>query len=393
MEIIPRRNLCNEILIHQIMMDSSSEKITKHDSTSIIFPFSINIDPMEKLLLVNFEKDSDSIYTAFEPQVFNNHINGSGHLVIGWRKDKKIDVYHDDALTLDPSKYNIAGAGLNQMISCDMKNCTYEVDKFGVQAQYKFKDLSGRTVKIEIRERNPRKRKSFGLLAPMGDAASHPTSLPLVLLHDFYFVRKSQTDISVLIDKRLHKVDDLPIPIDFQKMTFTRYSPKPLIATLNPEYNGILETLDLKIGQQSFDKEDITYELEWNKNSPFVKSMIVKNAVYPLSMSFEPSFPSLNMNKVSQKGKFRISGHESVGSISGEYVIHSDNTSLAIQLTPTKGWKPKTTKFSTWFLFNMAKVFKKWPSTYQWDAKIQNKPKGEWTMQSKWTRTGKILKD
>ena len=58
-------------------------------------PFHIAIDPMERLLLVNFEKDPDSLYIGFEPQVFDDHINGKGHLVIGWRIDGKVDVYHE----------------------------------------------------------------------------------------------------------------------------------------------------------------------------------------------------------------------------------------------------------------------------------------------------------
>ena len=75
----------------------------------------------------------------------------------------------------------------------------------------------------------------------MGDAATHPTALPMVLLHDFYFVRKNETDIQVSINDRSHQLENLPIRMDRQKMTFVRYSPKPLIATFNPEYNGVLD--------------------------------------------------------------------------------------------------------------------------------------------------------
>jgi hypothetical protein len=81
-------------------------------SINFILPFRIDVDPMERLLLINFEKDPDSLYLGFEPQVFNDPINGSGHLVIGWRVDGKVDVYHQPGLKLDPEKYDIAGKGL-----------------------------------------------------------------------------------------------------------------------------------------------------------------------------------------------------------------------------------------------------------------------------------------
>jgi hypothetical protein len=379
------------------MMNKSyaQNKMPDGQFIKIVFPFKIEVDPMERLLLINFEKDPDSIYVGFEPQVFNDDVNGSGHLIIGWRTDKKVDVYHQRSLNLDPHKYNIAGAGLNEMVPIDMERAFYEVNDLGVQAHYKFKDLSGRAIEIAINESNSRKRKAFGLLAPMGDAATNPTSLPLVLLHDFYFVRKKHTEITVAVNNRSHKVDDLPMCMDWQSMTFVRYSTKPLIATLNPEYNGALEGFNVAIGQESIENGDSMYEIEWIHQKAYIKSMHIKNTIHLLTMNFSPSIPCLNTlpENTQMKGDFRISVHESVGSISGEYTIQSGKESIHICLVPTKGWSPKTTKFSTWFLFTVAKIFKKWPTTYQWDAELQKRPDGSWQMQSKWIRPGKILND
>ncbi|WP_154859627.1 hypothetical protein [Cyclobacterium xiamenense] len=362
---------------------------------NILFPFWIDIDPMEKLLLVNFENDPDTTYVAFEPQVFNDPTNGVGHLLIGWRTDKKVDVYHQRSLNPDPSKYTIAGAGLNQMIPVDMDHAFFDVNDRGVQAHYRFADVSGRTVEISIKERNAKKRKPFGLLAPMGDAASNPRSLPLVLLQDFYFVRKNHTALSVSINNRSHTLDRLPVPLDWQQMIFARYSPKPLIATLNPAYSGILEGFDAAIGQKTAEKGNRFYAINWIDRHAHIKSIGIKNAIHPLTMSFSPSFPSLNSlpENTQLKGGFRISGHASVGSIAGDYLIRSEKETIGITLVPSKGWKPKTTKFSTWFLFTVVRVFKKWPSTYRWEAALQKRPDGSWHMQSKWIRTGKILKD
>lgn len=298
---------------------------------------------------------------GFEPQLFDDTINGTGHLIIGWRTDKKIDVYHQKSLKLDTSKYSIAGAGLNKMIAVDMEKAFYEVNVFGVQAHYKFRDMRDREIEISIRENNQRKRKPFGLLAPMGEAATNPTSLPMVLLHDFYFVRKNETDIKVSINDKFHNLDNLPMPIDRQKMTFARYSPKPLIATLNPEFNGVLEALNMEFRQENLDKGNNVYEIEWIDKKAHIKSMSIKNDIHPLTINFEPAFPCLNTIPENKqlKGEFRISGHKSVGSISGDYEIRSDKDSTNIKIVPTQGWKPKTTKFSTWFLFTVANIFKK----------------------------------
>jgi len=375
---------------------STSQFISDNSSAEdIVFPISIEIDPMERLLLVNFEKDPDSIYLGFEPQVFNDNINGKGHLIIGWRKDKKIDVYHQNSLSPDPSKYSIAGAGLNEMRAVDMVKSVFEINDFGVQADYQFNDILGREVKIHILENNARKRKPFGLLAPMGDSATHPTSMPMVWLHDFYFVRKKHTQFQVFIDNRAHQPDDLPIRMDGNKMTFARYSPRPLIATLNPEYQGEIRSMLSRKEEETIEEGNRIYTLEWVNQRASIKSMTIKNDIHPLSLSFSPAFPCLNTIASDSRhlGKFSIFGHESLGSISGEYSIQSVGDSIHLSIVPSNGWKPKMTKLSTWFLFNVVKVFKKWPATYQWDAHLIKRKEGIWQMDSKWIRTGKILKD
>ena len=205
-------------------------------SVNFILPFRIDVDPMERLLLINFEKDPDSLYIGFEPQVFNDTINGSGHLVIGWRIDGKVDVYYQPGLKLDPEKYDIAGKGLANMVVREMKDAFYEITDSGVQALYEFNDFHDRPVTLRINESNSKKRKPFGLLAPMGSVAENPSAMPLVLLHDFYFVRKKHTEVLVSIAGTEHKPDELPVPMDGRKMYFMRYSPEPLIATLNPAF-------------------------------------------------------------------------------------------------------------------------------------------------------------
>ncbi len=209
------------------------------------------------------------------------------------------------------------------------------------------------------------------------------------------FVRKKQTEVLISIGKKSHKLDVLPIPMDFQKMTFARYSSKPLIATLNHSHNSVVETLDLELGQHTYEKGNYIYEIDWNNQKASIKSMSVKNNIHKLTIRFITSLPCLNtvFPNIKLKGSFIISGHQSVGTISGDYHLQSKNETVTIRVIPSKGWNPKITKLSTWFLFTVAKVFKKWPTTYQWDAKLQKNSEGVWHMHSKWIRTGKFLKD
>ena len=57
----------------------------------IVLPIRLGIDPMERLLVASFKGDPE--FEGFEPQVFDDLINGKGMRVLRYRKDGKIDVY------------------------------------------------------------------------------------------------------------------------------------------------------------------------------------------------------------------------------------------------------------------------------------------------------------
>ena len=350
-------------------------------------PFRIDIDPMERLLLVNIEKDPDSLYIGFEPQVFNDHINGTGQLVIGWRTDGKVDVYHQPGLKLAHEKYNIAGKGLANMLEREMPDAYFFVNEYGVQARCEFLDLHKRLISFKISESHPKKRKPFGLLAPMGDAVENPSSMPLVILQDFYFVRRKHSEIELSINGRQHHIDNLPIPIDRTKMTFIRYSPKPLIVTLNPAFSGTLSDISIDINQETVLSDNYEIALEWKENKAFIKSIEKKNEIYPVRMIFKNAFPNIAEmeNSAEFKGSFLIESHPSTGKVKGVYNIQKTNNEISVSFLPSKGWKPKHSKFSLRFLYTVARVFKKWPATYEWTATIHEKD-NLYFMDSQWNR-------
>lgn len=361
----------------------------------VITPFKIDVSPMERLLLVNFEKDPDSVYMGFEPQVFNDGVHGKGHLVIGWRLDGKVDVYHEASLSLDPETYNITGKGLGNMVETDFIKALYEVDELGVQASYEFEDLHHRMVKVILKENFTKKRKPFGLLAPMGAAAENPFSMPLVLLHDFYFVRKKSTEIHIHIGEKSHQADELPLPIDGSKMLFTRYSPKPLIVTFNPAFDGIVTSTEVEPekGRITLPEDEVDLEIEWVDRSPRIKRIIRKNNIHPLILEFTEAFPDIlglmkeDNFKTIVKGGFSIQFHPSIGSVGGEYSVEKIHDQIKITLIPSKGWHAKPTKLSLFILYNVAKIFKSWPKTYEWTALLKEDEEGRLFMQSKWKRT------
>ena len=360
--------------------------VVSEDFLKIINPFEINIEPMERLLLINIENDPDSLYTGFEPQVFDDEKTGTGLLVIAWRVDGKVDVYHQPSLSLDPAGYDIAGKGLENMVSRELNDAFFEVNERGAQASVTFEDIEGRLIELNLSEQSTRSRKPFGLLAPMGVAAENPSAMPLILLHDFYFVRRAGTELSVKIGGRHHQPDNLPLPIDFSRMTFARYCPEPIIAKLNPAFDGALSAV-LFDDDLAVQNEDHTIELTMNRDLPEIRRISRSHKQHTLSLVFDPAFPNLNaFTGNSTKGHFEISGDPSTGFIRGEYSVVRSGDLLTIEMIPSGGWIPSADKLSLRFLYKLQPMFKDWPTTYKWTAVLERDYETGFMMRSDWER-------
>lgn len=338
---------------------------------SLYSPFLIEVDPMERLLLINFEEDPDSIYIGFEPQVFDDTQTGTGMVVIGWRRDGYVDVYHQQGLQLNAPKYAIAGKGLHRMIETYMPHSTFVVEEKGVNACIEFNDLYGRKIELLILEQNNRKRKPFGLLAPVGHSSENPINLPVLLLHDFYFIRKKDTQISITIDGRQHQPDRLPIPLDRQKMYFTRYCPDPVIATVNPSANEVLAPV-LPNAAGEYMLRGNRYVIENISGRNCIRALDTQYKEHQVQMRFDPPVPCITtlQKGESLEGRFEIEGEYTTGKITGDYRISELDGSVYITMHPSGGWKPRPDKLSLRFMYSAVKIFKQWPTTYQWNAVV-----------------------
>ncbi len=178
--------------------------------------------------------------------------------------------------------------------------------------------------------------------------------------------------------------DQLPVPMDCTRMPFTRYSPKPLIAMFNPAFDGEIEPLVVEVGATEIREGDVIIELTWTGDKPALKRLTCKNKVHPLVLRFEEAFPDIQTlaNASRLEGHFEIEGHPSTGRIGGRYTVEKGADQMMITVVPSQGWRPRPTKFSLWFLYTIANVFRKWPATYEWTACIHKKKTSACTMRS-----------
>lgn len=353
------------------------------EAVPVVSPFHLETQPMESLLLVNFEGDPDRIYHSLEPQAFDDEVHGRGLLVIGWRVDGRVDVFHDPALRLDPATYGITGEGLHVMAPRDFGGAQLELGPSGAQVDFDFVDLEGRRVRLVVRETDTRPRHPFPLLAPMGTEAADPPALPLVYVKDFYFVRRAGSEIRIEFDGRPHESDAIPLILDGTRMHFVRYSTRPFIVFWNPSLNPRARVLAVADGAfpspPELEADGVEYEL--GSNGPFreIRRMSHRAEGQEVAVEFEPALPHLLALRAGAdvSGAFRITTEPPAGIVTGTWRIVRRDGQLRFEVRPSGGWTPAEAPPMARLLFRAVSTFRLWPTTYAWTATLDGLEPGQ----------------
>ena len=359
---------------------------TEEKGAVLHIPFSLSITPMEALLFMTFEQDPDSVYSAFEAQRFDDDLQGTGQLIIGWRVDGKVDIFHDPQLKLDPDGYDVCKGGLASIVPRNFSDSYFTVGESGMEAHFSFEDLDGRLIDFQIRERNKKAPQPFGFLSPVGDGSENPSAMPILMLHDFYFVRRKGTEISITIDGRSHRPDVINFPIDWTIMYFTRYTPDPQVMFFNPVYEGPVSTLAVT-GETRVIKEDTTYEIDYLSETPFLKAIQREYKGRSVRLSFEPAFPNLSaFESPSASGDFSIKGDPALGEIQGNYNVIRVDDKLRVTMVPSGGWIPRKERLGIRLLYTVVGLFRNWSKSYKWMALIDETQDGHLHMSASWEK-------
>jgi hypothetical protein len=346
-------------------------------------PFRITIDDMEHLILVNFEKDPDEFYNTFELQTARDKNGRKRFLVIAYRKDGSTDVYYQ------PGYPFASQAGIlndSEFIESPLEDAKFEVIADRLEVFFSFTDKKGRRITAKVQEDKIRKKKPFFLLAPVGVISRQPVSLPVYSLYRMSFVRKKYSDIEIDIDEVKHRPDTFPMPIDCSRNFFTRYSSDTFNVDLNKDVNGPLSPL-IPV-KNKIQAEGITYELNDNNGHFEIKRMVAGNRKHEVIIELSPPLPDIAClnDKMQYEGNFTIATDNSTGNLTGKYFLVKQVDEILLQLKPSGGWHPNEKRRILKILFLAVKVFKDWPKSYVWNARISLSGSAPMVIKSNWER-------
>jgi hypothetical protein len=351
---------------------------------SFYSPFSLSIDDMEQLILINFEKDPDKYYNTFELQQAQDNTGNKRLLVIAYRNDGGADVYHQSGYPLASQESLLND--VNFTVS-PLEGARFEVDDERLDVFIAFTDRYGREIRVKaVEDRKPRK-KPFFLLAPIGTLAKQPKSFPVYSLYGMSFAKRRHTDIEILIDGSRHKPDTFPLPLDGAKNYFSRYSADTFNVDWNKNFQGQL--LPLFPGEDNrTENGNLTYELVNNGGHHEIKRMSATNRKHRINIDFSPAVPDIACLRdgVKLDGDFVISTDGAAGAVRGVYSVRSGENEVEMSIYPDKGWIPNEKRLILKLLFMIVKVFKEWPKSYAWNAMINFGSTKHPLMNSSWRR-------
>ncbi len=345
----------------------------------IMLPLRLGIEPMERLLVASFKGDPE--FEGFEPQVFDDPINGRGMRVLRYRKNGKVDVYRQPGVRVDRSTFAV-GSGIGDFVETNIEPARFEITEHGVDLHVAFTDAQGRNVELSVHE-DTYGRRGFSMLAPVGADVEKPPRLMLVYMPGIDLVRRSGSLVEGRIDNRILQPASLPILLNWQRVWFVRYVSRPIIGILNPPMSRpVLVELPVP---GSADVEGMTIAADGDGS---ITRISAGQEPRQVEMDFLPGFPNLldlpGNGSPAGRWSIRISGVQITG---GSYSASREGDRVAVELDVTKHWKPSGLPLSMELFTRIVRMFRTWPATYRWHGVVELGASP--TLSGAWERKGR----
>jgi hypothetical protein len=288
-------------------------------------------------------------------------------VLLGRRDSRVFDYYAERGLRLNPADYRI-GAGTGAWVQTNITEALLEISDDGVRAAALFTDLDGRRIEVRVDDRDGRRRRRRGLLAPVSAAIESPSSLFLVWLPAFDLVRTGGHPPVLRIGDADLKVGKLPGE-GLHRRRLIKY-PAPVVS---------IEVLPDRRSDGPADVQPVLPARDGVAEAAGNGGTV--------RLAFRPALPDLTAlpDGVRRDGSWSVSA--GAGRLTGgQWFVERDGDQVQAGIDVTERWRPRRLPLLMRVVTTVVPVFRQWPTTYRWRAVLG--PVGETT--GRWTRIGSI---
>lgn len=338
-----------------------------------VLPFHFIFEPMRRLAVISFNGNEE--FEGYEPQFFDDPVNGKGIRLLRYRRNGKVDVYYETGIIHD-EKFSI-GAGIADSRTTHFDKNLFEITENGLQVHLIFTDAQGRKNELKVEENSVRKHP-VPFLAPVGVGVEKPPKLFFVYMNDFDFAYRKTTQIHCSIDERILEPAKLPLLINGHRIYLTRYCSRLNIVALNPDGSNPL-CFDAVPGETTVYNET---QIHCNAQGKVDQIQIGKDTNSAM-LHFPDGFPNLLDMPENERIRGYFDIYISSDRISGgQYQLEKTAEQVQVKLDKFKKWQTGRYPMGYKLLFAFLKFFRNWPTNYRWDGTVELKDiplmEGKW---------------
>ena len=228
----------------------------------------------------------------------------------------------------------------------DFTDASLEICDDGVHAAALFTDADGRRVEVRVDDRDGRRRRRAGLLAPVSAAIEKPTSLFLVWLPEFDLVRTGGREPVLRIDGVDLTVGHLP-GARWHRRRLIKYAAPVVTIELLP---------DSKEARKVDDPANQSY---WGS----VRDGVIESATpegHTVRIAFDPPLPDLSRltDGAPRAGRWSVSADGS-GLTGGRWFAEQRANQVHAGLEVTERWRPRKLPLPMRIVTTVVPVFRR----------------------------------
>jgi hypothetical protein len=345
-------------------------------------PFALQLSSLRGLLLMDLA--DDPIYRTLEPQVIEE-ADGAGLTLLAWRHDGQVELYAEPHLQVDASGYDGLEQGLAGIQRTTFERARFEVTDDGLKLDLALSAPNGRRFDLHLHEHLDGRRDHFPLLAPVGGSFNAPAFFPFLWLPTISFVPVRRTEVTLRVDGQSRTISRLPLPIGGRRCLMARYDLDAMVCQLNPTWVTDPSQKPAGATGSSPHGEQALVDVD---GQPALAGLQVRRGAHSCAVRLDPPLPDPATVPLSTRlqGSMQLQADGST-QLQGRYELERTDEQVTLVLDRIGPWRTRQRRPLLAVLFRLP-VFRRWPTTYRWEATLDltASPESGWT--SRWSRSG-----
>lgn len=343
-------------------------------------PFALELSPLRGLLIIDLA--DDPTYRTLEPQLLDG-ANGVGLTLLAYRHDGRVELYAEPHLQVEESGYDGLEQGLAGIQRTTFDPARFEITDDGLKLDIALSAPNGRQFDLHLHEHLKGSRDHFPLLAPVGGAFTTPAFFPFLWLPTMSFVPVRRTEVTLRVDGQPRTIRRLPLPIGGRRCLMARYDLDAMVCQLNPSWaTDPSQVPATPTGSSSHNERDVVDV----HGEPSLAGLRVRRGAHSCAVRLDPPLPDPRLVPPAARlqGSVQLQA-DGTTELQGRYELERTSERVTLVVDRIGPWRTRQRRPLLGLLFRLP-IFRRWPTTYRWEATLDltASPGSAWT--SRWLR-------